>query len=285
MFFGLKNASATYQRAIQCCLKDLIRKNIEAYVNNVVVKSKTVDTLIADLTKTFKALKKYRWKLNPTKCIFDVSSGILLGNTVSRHGIKANPEKIEVVTKMKPPTYVKDIQKLTWCMTALSCFISHLGEKGLPFFKLLKAQEKFVWLEDADKAFVELKQFLTQPSIMTAPQTGETLLVYIAATNRVVSMTIIIECEEAGHAYKVQRPIYFISEILNKSKTRYPSVQKLLYAILIISWKLCHYFKAYPITVVTEYPLGDILRNKEASGRIIKWAVKLGTYSIDYRPR
>jgi hypothetical protein len=77
-------------------------------------------------------------------------------------------------------------------------------------------------LEDADKAFAELKQFLTQPSIMIAPQTGETLLVYIAMTNRVVSTTIIVEHEEAGHAYKVQCSVYFINEVLNQSKTRYP---------------------------------------------------------------
>ncbi|XP_066320254.1 uncharacterized protein [Miscanthus floridulus] len=102
---------------------------------------------------------------------------------------------------------------------------------------------------------------------------------------KVVSTTIVVEREEAGHAYKVQRSVYFISEVLNESKTRYPQVQKLLYAILIISRKLRHYFDAYHIAVVVEYPLGDILRNKEASGHIIKWAVKLGTYTIDFRPR
>ena len=75
----------------------------------MVVKSRTVDTLIADLTEVFKALKVYRWKLNPTKCIFVVPSGILLGNIVSHRDIKANLEKIAVVTNMKPPTYVKDI--------------------------------------------------------------------------------------------------------------------------------------------------------------------------------
>ena len=105
----------------------------------MVVKSKTVDTLISDLTETFKALKVYRWKLNPTKCIFGIPSSILLGNIVSHHDIKANPEKVEVVSKMKPPTYVKDVHKLMGCMAALNHFISHLGEKGLPFFKLLEA--------------------------------------------------------------------------------------------------------------------------------------------------
>lgn len=101
MSFELKNACATYQRAIQHCLKDQIGKNIKAYVDDVVVKYKTTDTLIADLTKAFKALKVYRWKLNPTKCIFGIPSGILLGNIVSHRGIEANPEKIAVVTNMK----------------------------------------------------------------------------------------------------------------------------------------------------------------------------------------
>ena len=79
----------------------------------MVVKSKTVDNLIANLEETFQNLKKFQWKLNPTKCIFSVPSGILLVNVVSRHGIEANPEKIEAITKMKPPTYMKDVQKLT----------------------------------------------------------------------------------------------------------------------------------------------------------------------------
>jgi hypothetical protein len=173
--------------------------------------------------------------LNPNKCIFGVPSDILLGNIISLYGIEPNPEKATAVTNMKPPTCVKDVQKLTGCLAALSNFISHLGEKGLPFFKLLKAQEKFVWSEDADKAFAMLKRFLTSPPIMIAPQKDKTLLIYIAMTNQVVSTAIVVEREEAGHAYKVQHLVYFISEVLNKSKTRYPQVQKLLYAILITS--------------------------------------------------
>ena len=105
---------------------------------------------------------------------------------------------------------------------------------------------------------------------MTAPRPDETLLIYILTTSRVISTAIVIEHEEARYAYKVQHPVYFISEILNESKTRYPQVQKLLYVILVMLRKLRHYFKYYKIAVITEFPLGDILCNKEANGRIIK---------------
>ena len=120
---------------------------------------------------------------------------------------------------------------------------------------------------------------------MKAPRPDETLLIYIAATSSVVSTAIIVEHEEAGHAYKVQRPVYFISEVLNEPKTHYPQVQKLLYAILIMSRKLHHYFEYYKIAMVTEFPLGDILRNKEANSCIIKWAIELDTYSIEFKSR
>jgi hypothetical protein len=99
------------------------------------------------------ALNKYQWKLNPKKCIFGVPFGILLGNVVNHNGIRLNPIKVKVVLDMQPPRNIKDIKKLTGCMVALSHFISRLGKKGLPFFKLLKASEKFVWSKEADAAF------------------------------------------------------------------------------------------------------------------------------------
>lgn len=89
----------------------------------------------------------------PQKCIFGVPSSILLGNIVSHDGIRPNPEKVKAVLDMTPPKRVKDVQKLTGCMAALSRFVSRLGEKGLPFFKLLRAGEKFVWSEEAAAAF------------------------------------------------------------------------------------------------------------------------------------
>ena len=135
------------------CFDQQIGRNVEAYIDDVVVKSKTADNLITNLEETFANLKRYRWKLNPSKCIFRVPSSILLGYIISAHGIEPNPDKVSAITNMKRSTCIKDIQKLIGCMAALSRFISRLGEKGLPFFKLLKASECFSWSDEADTAF------------------------------------------------------------------------------------------------------------------------------------
>jgi hypothetical protein len=100
----------------------------------------------------------------------------------------------------------------------------------------------------------------------------------------VVSTAIIVERQEDGHTYPVQRPVYFVSEVLSESKACYQPVQKLLYAMLITSRKLRHYFQEYSISVVTDYSLCDILRNQDATGRISKWAVELDALNIDFKP-
>src|SRR5579883_2485065 len=285
MSFGLKNAGAMYQRAIQLCLTKQLRRNVEAYVDDVVIKTKDPDDLIADLAATFGSLREYRWKLNPKKCVFGVPSRKLLGFMVSHRGIEANPEKIGAILNMKPSKNIKDIQKLTGCMATLNRFISRLGEKGLPFFKILKKADDFKWTDEADAAFKDLKRYLTSPPVLTAPAKKDKLLLYVAATTHVVSTVIIVEREEEGKVFKVQRPVYFISEVLSESKVSYPQVQKLLYAVFITSHKLRHYFQDYSVTVVTKFPLGDILHNQDVTGRISKWAVELGALTIKFAPQ
>jgi predicted metallo-beta-lactamase superfamily hydrolase len=124
MSFGLKNADTTYQRAIQTGLSEQIGDNAEAYVNDVVVKIKNSDMLIVDLKQTFEHLKKWRWKLNPNKCVFGVPSGQLLRFLVSNQEIEASTKQIRAIIEMGPPHYVKDVQKQIGSMPALNCFIS-----------------------------------------------------------------------------------------------------------------------------------------------------------------
>jgi hypothetical protein len=112
---------------------------------------------------------------------------------------------------------------------------------------------------------------------MTPPKGKEDMMLYITTTKNVVSTTIMVEREEPGHAYKMQRPVYYISEVLTESKVRYPHVQKLLYAVLISSRKLRHYFHEHKITVVTNFPLQDILRNRSD--------IKMGSRTRCSQPR
>jgi dsDNA-binding SOS-regulon protein len=105
-------------------------------------------------------------------------------------------------------------------MAALNRFILKLGERGQPFFKLLKHQEKFVWTPEADQALAQLNDLLSKPPVLTACRKKEQLLLYLAATTHVVSSAIVVERQEDGHAYPVQRPVYFVSEVLSESKAR-----------------------------------------------------------------
>jgi hypothetical protein len=110
-------------------------------------------------------------------------------------------------------------------------------------------------------------------------------LIYVAATTQVVSAVVVVERREEGHALLVQRPVYFISEVLSKTKFRYSHIQKLLYAMILTRWKLRHYFESHPVTVVSPFPLGEIIQSREASSRIAKWAVELMGETLSFAPR
>ena len=140
------------------------------------------------------------------------------------------------------------------CLVSLSQFISRLGEKGLPLYRLLRKTEHFTWTPEA---LNRLKASLTHAPILTPPTDGELLYLYIAAMTHVVSAVIMVERQEEGHALPVQRPVYYISEVLSETKTRYPQIQKLLYAVVLARRKLRHYFEAHPVTMVSSFPLGE----------------------------
>jgi hypothetical protein len=110
-------------------------------------------------------------------------------------------------------------------------------------------------------------------------------LIYVATTTQVVSATIVVERREEGHALLVQRSVYFISEVLPETKIRYPQIQKLLYTVILTRRKLRYYFESHLVTVVSSFPLGEIIQCREASGRIAKWAAELMGKTLSFAPR
>jgi ribonuclease HI len=223
-------------------------------------------------------------KLNPEKCVFGVPRGMLLGFVVSERGIEANPKKISAIVDMGPIKNLKGVQRVTGCLAALGRFIAQFGERSLSLYKLMKKSGHFTWTPEVQEALDLLKNLLKSPPIPTALTAEEPMLLYISATTQVVSVVLVVEREEPARSQKVQRPVYFVSEVLSDSKTHYSQMQKLMYTILMTKRKLRHYFGAHPIMVVSKYPLREVIQNPKAKGRIAKWALELMGQNIMYAP-
>ena len=177
------------------------------------------------------------------------------------------------------------MQKFTGCLASISRFISRLGEKALPLYQLMKKTTFFEWTPKADEAFLQLKKMLTTPPVLAAPTPKEPMLLYIAATSQVVSTVIVVERKEEGKALPVQRPVYYLSEVLSASKQNYPHYQKMCYGVHFAAKKLKPYFQEHPITMVCTTSLAEIIGSRDASGRVAKWAIDLAPYTIYYEPR
>ncbi|VFQ77910.1 unnamed protein product [Cuscuta campestris] len=258
----------------------------------------------ADMRATFDIMARYNLRLNPKKCVFAVCTGKFLGFMVTKRGIEPNPEKIRAITEMQAPTSVRDVQKLTGRLAALSRFLSRSAERSLPFFKVLKKANTFAWDEECQRAFEELKEYLVSDIVLSKPQPGETLtfprkkLVFWATPLFTPPLEV---CEASNNLYLgispnavssvlirddgAQKPIYYVSKALNGAESRYTAMEKTAYAVFISAKKLTSYFQAHPIEVLTDQPLGAVLRNSTSSGRMVKWAMMLTQFNIEYRPR
>ena len=160
-------------------------------MDDIVVKTKDRATLVQDLEETFANLCKINLKLNPQKCVFGVPSDKLLGFSVSQHGIEANPDKIKAIEQIEAPKRIKDVRRLTGCVAAMSRFISKSAERALPFFKILKKAGPMEWTPEAEAALQDLRKYLSSTPILVAPKPQEPLLLYLAATNQVVSAALV----------------------------------------------------------------------------------------------
>ncbi|CAL9012379.1 unnamed protein product, partial [Prunus brigantina] len=254
------NAGATYQRLVNSIFAPLIGNTMEVYVDDMLVKSRTTDQHIPNLSAMFTILKQYKMRLNPTKCAFGVASGKFLGFMISQRGIEANPEKIQAILDMAIPKTVKDIQSLTGRVAALTRFISKATDRCAPFFKALKGSKRSItWTAECDKAFNELKEYMSRAPLLSTPEPGDTLMIYLSISATAVT--------------------------LQDAEARYPDIEKLAFALVVSARRLRPYFQAHTIHVLTNHPLRQVLQKPETSGRLVKWAIELGEFDIHYKPR
>ena len=156
-----------------------------------------------NLQETFDTLRSYNMKLNPSKCVFGVIAGKFLGFMVSQRGIEVNSEKVRVIMELGPPRTVKEVQSLNGKIAALNRFVSKATDKCLPFFRTLR--KSFEWTDECQKAFEDLKKYLSSPPLLSPSKPGEELYLYIAVSQVAVSAALVREEEGTQH------PINFVS--------------------------------------------------------------------------
>jgi len=234
---------------------------------------------VTDLEELFVTIARYKLKLNPEKCIFGVEAGEFLGFLLSERGIEANPDKCAAILAMRSPATVKEVQQLTGKMVALSRFVSASGEKGHPYFQCLKRNNMFVWTRGCEEAFVKLKEYLVSPPVLCKPQMATHLKLYSAITEKAISAVLVQDQDQ------VQKPIYFVSKVLQGPKVRYQALEKAALAVVFSARRLRHYFQSFIVLVMTDLPIQKVLKKPDIAGRMVKWAVELSEFDIKYEPQ
>uniref|UniRef100_A0A2N9EFP7 Uncharacterized protein n=1 Tax=Fagus sylvatica TaxID=28930 RepID=A0A2N9EFP7_FAGSY len=274
MPFGLKNAGATYQRLMNKMFHHQIGRNVEVYVDDMLVKTKDERKHLEDLKETFETLRRYRMKLNPNKCVFGVSSGKFLGFMVSQRGIEANPDKIKAVLEMTPPRTTKEVQSLTGRVAALNRFVSRATDKCLPFFKTLR--KAFVWTDECQKSFERAQEVPDVPTFAEPFPTRRSPLL--------VPSSLPDSCQLSPHQGRRGHPA---ASVLHHDGRQAIKAQALadFIAEFTVTRKLRPYFQSHKIIVLTNHPLRKAMNKPDAAGRLIQWAVELSEFDIEYHPR
>ncbi|XP_034218889.1 uncharacterized protein LOC117630253 [Prunus dulcis] len=181
---------------------------------------------------------------------------------------------------MTIPKTVKDIQSLTGRVAALTRFISKATDRCAPFFKALKGTKRNItWTTECDTAFNELKEYMGRAPLLSTPEHGDILVIYLSVSASALSSVLIRSKDNAEH------PVHYVSKALQDAEVRYPDIEKLAFALVVSARRLRPYFQAHTIHVLTNQPLRQVLQKPETSGRLVKWAIELGEFDIHYKPR
>ncbi|GER34798.1 pol polyprotein [Striga asiatica] len=256
--------------------KGQIGRNMEVYVDDMLVKSRKVEDHVANLRETLATLWQFGMTLNLAKCKFGVRLGKFLGYLVTERGIEVNSENVRAVMEMQTPRSLWEVQIHTGHLAGLSRFIAQSAQKSFPFFKDLKKGSHFEWTSQAQHAFERLKEFLAELPLLTKLEPGDILVIYLPVGHEAISSVLIKEEQ------RQQKPIYYASQILQGTKRQYSDVEKAAFALISTTRKLRPYFLAHKVMAQTNYPLKNTLGRGSASGRMVKWAVELGEYNVHF---
>ncbi|CAN6697737.1 unnamed protein product [Malus baccata var. baccata] len=282
MPFGLKNAGATYQRAMNAIFHDLIGHNMEVYIDDIVVKSKTEEQHLIDFRQALTRMKIHKLKMNPKKCAFGVRAGNFLGFLVYQRGVEVDKNKSRAIMESPSPTNKMQLQRLLGKINFLRRFISNLTGKIQPLIPLLRLKDKenFEWGPPHQKAFDSIKAYLTSPPVLVPPQRGKPLKLYISASDKSIG-SLLAQNNEGGK----EQAVYHLSS-LTEVETRYSPVEKLCLALYFTANKLRHYMLPCHVHIIAKIDVIKYMLSKlMLTGRIGKWILALLEFSFQYVPQ
>ncbi|XP_020084900.1 uncharacterized protein LOC109707778 [Ananas comosus] len=281
MPFGLKNAGATYQRAMTIIFDDLLHKVVECYVDDLVVKTVNKANHFEDLRTVFTRLRKYNLKMNPLKCAFGVYSGKFLGFIVRYRGIEIDPAKIKAIMELPPPKNLKQLRSFQGRLAYIRRFISNLSGRIKPFSKLVKKDAPFIWDDDCQTAFDDIKKYLLSPPVLAAPIHGRPLILYTAALEGSLGALLAQNNEEGKES-----ALYYLSRMLVGAENSYSPIEKHCLTLIFAVKKLRHYMLEHKIHLISRVdPLKFLMTRLVLTGRLAKWAVILLEFDITYVPQ
>uniref|UniRef100_A0A2N9I1I7 Integrase catalytic domain-containing protein n=1 Tax=Fagus sylvatica TaxID=28930 RepID=A0A2N9I1I7_FAGSY len=227
MPFGLKNAGATYQRTMTAMFHDMMHKEIEDYVDDIVVKSKKRENHLETLRKVFDRYRLYKLKMNPLKCAFGVSAGKFLGFLVHNRGIDVDPAKASAIATMKAPTSHKELKSFLGRLSYIRRFIPGLAAVTAVFTPLMKKGVPFVWSMACQQAFEKIQVIMTKLPIVCAPVPDRPLRLYLASNSEAIGGLVAQEDEDG-----TKKPIYYVSRALRDAETRYSRAERACLALI-----------------------------------------------------
>ncbi|XP_020272188.1 uncharacterized protein LOC109847370 [Asparagus officinalis] len=272
MPFGLKNTSVIYQHAITTIFREYLRKIVECYVDDLVVKIHSKGDHLQDLKMMFELMQSHQLKMNPTKSFLGMTSEIFFGFVVTTNEIHLDPEKVKTIQELPPPRNLKELHSLQGRLSYIHRFISNLSSKCQMFSKLMKKGVSFIWDEACQKAFEEIKLYLSSPPILVAPKSGKLFMIYVRATDHALT-GLLSQDDDNGH----EQDIYYLSRTLSGAEHRYPHVKKECLALpSTLNWRLARYalllsqydilFK--PQKAVKGQVICDLMANQPMEGRV-----------------
>ncbi|XP_062011420.1 uncharacterized protein LOC133728012 [Rosa rugosa] len=255
---------------------DMMGKEVEDYVDDLVVKSKTRSEHWGTLRKVLQICREYKLKMNPKKCGFGVSSARFLGFVVHSRGIDVDPSKVRAIASHPPPSNQKELKSFLGRLSYIRRFIPGLAAVIQAFTPLLKKGNKFTWDAECKEAYLKVQQLITKLPTMKAPIPGVPLKLYLASTNAAVG-ALLAQDSEAGEEF----PIYNVSKLLRGAETRYPKAERLCLALVYAAQRLRHYFLAHKLQLMVKTDLVRYLLTKLVlSGRLARWLLQLSEFDI-----